>query len=106
MILKYISKEVGKRKSRPLTQVSIDIYGPLLVTINSNRYFIKIINNYTYKYQVILVPLRKAIPVVLKKQRKQVKFKSKYKLKAARIDNVRELIKEYKEQKKDYRLKV
>ena len=105
-ILKRISKEVGKRKSRLLAQVSIDIYSLLLVTINNNHYFIKIINNYTYKYQVILVPLRKAVPIVLKKQRKQVKFKSKYKLKVARIDNIGELIKEYKEQKKDNRLKV
>ena len=98
-MLKRISKEAGKRKSRPLTQVSIDIYSLLLVTINSNRYFIKIINNYTRKCQVILVLLRKAAPVVLKKQRKQVKFESEYKLKAARIDNIGEVIKEYKEQK-------
>ena len=46
-MLKRISKEAGERKSKPLAQVSMDICGPLPVTINGNRYFIEIINNHT-----------------------------------------------------------
>ena len=62
-----ISKLLSLRKPNALDLISIDICGPLPPLLNSNYYFIEIVDNATRKIWSLPIAKRKNAPIIIKK---------------------------------------
>lgn len=91
---KNSSKHLSTRKDGILDLVSIDICGPFPASVNGNRYFIECRDNRSRKGWVIPIKERTDAPSALDKWRAEVELQTNSKLKAVRIDNAGELVKE------------
>lgn len=101
-LVKFSSKRPTEPKDLPLELVSFDICGPLPVSINGNKYFIEGRDNCTRKTWVIPIPDRKDAPEALDEWKMEAELESECKLKAVRIDNATELLKETKHWRKKH----
>ena len=98
-----IDRKVRRRKDKPLDLVSIDICGPLPVSLKGNRYFLQIVDNYSRMVWIYPVKDRKEAMEALRKWKKSVELQTEYKLigiihegpaltlKAVRSDNAPEI---------------
>ena len=86
--------QVSERKPGILYLVSFDIYSPLLLLRLGFKYFLLLINNYLRFNWVRLITIRDNCYLVLSTWKKIVERRTGVKLKAVRLNNAPELLKQ------------
>jgi hypothetical protein len=85
------NKALSERKDDLLALVSIDTCGPLPVTIQGNRYFLQIVDNYSRKLWSVPMKKKDEAIRILREWKLKVELQTGKKLQAVRSDNAPEL---------------